>query len=109
MDDIHVYIDSYSDETLCNTAVVVKSGHYYSCSFTLNDPAKIAIELDVSTTGSNVDLITVDDLNFEAWENGDEYYRKVDLSDFETYGGTYNPDGSLDKGEYFVIVSNWDR
>ena len=109
VDDIRVYVDNYWDESICNTAVVVKSESYYTCSFTLDDPAKIAIELGVSNTGSKVDLITVDDLNFEAWENGDEYYYKVDLSDFETYGGSYNPDGSLDKGEYFVIISNLDR
>jgi hypothetical protein len=110
VDDVYVYVDgTFADETICNTAVVIESGEYYTCYFTLNERAKIAIELDVSTNGSDVDLITMDDLNFEEWKDGDAHYYKVDLSDFETYGGTYDPDGTLDKGDYVVVVSNLDR
>ena len=70
MDDVYVYVDgTFADETICNTAVVIESGEYYTCYFTLNERAKIAIELDVSTNGSDVDLITMDDLNFEEWKD----------------------------------------
>ena len=110
VDDVYVYVDGTfaADDTICNTAVVIESGEYYTCSFTLNERAKIAIELDVSTNGSNIDLITMDDLNFEEWKEGDAYYYKKDLSEFDTYGGTYDPDGTLDKGDYVVVVSNRD-
>ena len=109
VDDIHVYIDGGtwgSDEEICNTAIVLEAGEYYACPFTANTDVVLMIELDVKDTSPMVDLITMDDLNYEAWKDGDAYYYKEGLSDFETHGGTYGGDGSLGEGTYYVVVAN---
>ena len=79
VDDIHVYIDGStwgSDEEICNTAIVLKAGEYYACPFTINTDVVLMIELDVKDTSPMVDLITMDDLNYEAWKDGDAYYKE---------------------------------
>ncbi len=106
-DEIHVFVDgTLSDETICSGAVVIKSESYYSCSFTLNEDAWIGIELVLADGSPLVDLITFDDLNYQAWLDDDEYYYMVDVTDFETSGGTYSSEGNLDAGEWVVIVYN---
>ena len=109
VDDIHVYIDGGtwgSDEEICDTAIVLEAGEYFSCPFTLNRDAVLMIELDVKDTSAMVDLITMDDINYEQWKDGGAYYYKEGISDFETYGGTYGGDGSLGEGTYYVVVAN---
>jgi hypothetical protein len=107
IDEIYVYVDgTLSDETICSGAVVVKSGTYYVCTFTLNSDAWIGIELEVASGSPSVDLITMDELNFDAWEDDDEYYYIVSASDFATSGGSYSSDGNLDAGEWVVVVYN---
>ena len=68
VDDIHVYIDGGtwgSDEEICDTAIVLEAGEHFYCPFTLNEDAVIMIELDVKDTSAMVDLITMDDINYE--------------------------------------------
>lgn len=112
VDDIHVYIDGGtwgSDETICDTAIVLEHGEYYSCFFTLNSEAVIWIELEVKNPGPKVDLITMDDINYQDWKDGDAYYYKESITDFETHGGTYGGDGTLGEGSYYVVVANGVR
>ncbi len=111
VDDIHVYIDGGwgSDVELCNTATVLEYGEYYACHFDAYDGDVLMIELDVKDTSPMVDLITMDDLNFEAWKDGGAYYYLEGVSDFETHGGTYGGDGSLSEGTYYVVVANGVR
>ena len=65
-----------SDETICDTAIVLEHGEYYSCFFTLNSEAVIWIELEVKNPGPKVDLITMDDINYQDWKDGGAYYYK---------------------------------
>ena len=70
LDEVHIYVDgSFSDETLCQEALVLSSGEYYGCSFTLTADAWLGIELDVASGSPSVDLITMSDLNFQKWED----------------------------------------
>jgi len=111
VDDIHVYIDGgiWGDEELCNTAIVLEDGEYYTCYFTLNRDAVLMIELEVKNTSAMVDLITMDEINFQDWKDGGAYYYMEGIADFETYGGTYGEGGSLGEGTYYVVVANGVR
>ena len=107
VDEVHVFIDgTFSDETICQQAVVIESGSYYACTFTLNSDAWIGIDLVIASGSPAVDLITMDDLNFNQWEDGDAHYYLENVSDFGTNGGSYSSDGNLEAGDYVVVVSN---
>ena len=109
MDEIHVYVDGvFSDQTLCDTALVIDPGEFYKCNFSLNDDAKVVIVLDVSNEGTYVDLITMDNMNYEEWLKEEAFYAKENRTDYKTYGGTYGTDSYLSENqEYYVVVSNY--
>ena len=107
LDNAHVYVDGWtSDDTLCQTAVVLKGDEMYTCSFTLNAEEYIVVELDVASGSDPVDLITMDDINFQKWEDGEAYYYLEDWTDFETTGGTYGKDILMGEGDWIVVFYN---
>ena len=107
IDEVHIYVDgSFSDETLCQEALVLSSGEYYACGFTLTADAWLGIELEVASGSPSVDLITMSDLNFQKWEDGEEYYYLPDISDFATSGGSYSSNGNVEAGDYVMVVAN---
>ena len=107
IDNTHIYIDgSFSDETICQDSLVISGGEYYTCTFTLNSDAWLGIELQIASGSPSVDLITMSELNFQSWENGDEYYYLVDITDFKTSGGSYSSNGDVEAGNYVMVISN---
>ena len=107
VDDLHIFVDgTLSDETICKESIVLASGEHYVCTFTLNSDAWLGIELDVASGSPLVDLITMSDINYEKWENGEEYYYLVDISDFGTSGGSYSSNADVAAGDWVVVVEN---
>jgi len=107
VDSVHVYVDGWSDDdTLCQTAIVLKGGERYICTFTLNDEEYIVVEFDVDSGSDPVDLITMDDINFQKWKDGEEYYYLEDWTDFTTFGGQYGKDLLMPEGDWNVVLFN---
>ena len=107
VDNLHVYVDGWaSDETLCQTAVVLEDGEFYRCIFTLNAEEYIVIDLDVNSDSDSVDLITVDNINYQKWKDDEEYYYLEDWTDFTTFGGQYGKDVLMPEGDWNVVVWN---
>ena len=107
VDNAHVYIDGWtSDDTVCQTTTVLKGGESYVCSFSLTDEEYIVVELDVASGSDPVDLITVDDINYQKWKDGDSYYYLEDWTDFETYGGQYGKDVLMPEGDWYIVFYN---
>ena len=107
VDNVHAYIDGWSsDDTLCQTAVVLKDDEFYYCTFTLDAEEYIVVELDVDSGSDPVDLITMDDINFQKWEDKEDYYYLEDWTDFTTFGGQYGKDVLMPEGDWNVVVWN---
>ena len=107
VDDVHIFVDgTFSDETVCQESIVLSSGERYECTFTLNSDAWLGIELDVASGSPLVDLITMSDINYQKWKNGEEYYYLVDISDFGTSGGSYSSNADVDAGDWVVVIVN---
>lgn len=107
VDDAYVYVDGWtSDDTLCQTAVVLKGGEMYVCTFTLTAEEYIVVELDVASGSDPVDLITMNDINYQKWEDGEAYYYLEDWTDFETFGGQYGKDILMPEGDWNVVFYN---
>ena len=107
VDNAHVYVDGWtSDDTLCQTATVLKGGEIYVCTFSLTAEEYIVVELDVASGSDPVDLITMDEINYQKWEDGDAYYYLEDWTDFETYGGQYGKDLLMPEGDWKVVFYN---
>jgi len=58
------------------------------------------------TEGSAINVVVIDENQFSAFENGDEYEYYVYGSDLETMGAT--KEITLDSGDYRLILSNWN-
>ena len=107
VDNAHVYIDGWSsDDTLCQTAIVLTDGEFYHCTFTLNAEEYIVVELDVDSGSDSVDLITMNDINFQKWKDKEDYYYLEDWTDFTTFGGQYGKDVLMPEGDWNVVVWN---
>ena len=108
VDDAHVYIDGWGsdDDTVCQTATVLEGGQMYVCTFSLTAEEYIVVELDVASGSDPVDLITMDDINYQKWEDGDAYYYLEDWTDFETFGGQYGKDILMPEGDWNVVFYN---
>ena len=107
VDDIHVWQDGWvSDSTICREAVVLDKGETYICSFSLNDDDWVVIDLDVSTDSQSVDLITMSDINYQKYQDGEEYYYLEDWTDFGTYGGQYGKNVEFPQGEWYILIVN---
>ena len=107
VDEIHIWQDNWgADATICQTSVVLEGGERYVCTFTLNDDGCFVIDLDVDTSTDQVDLITMDDINYQKWQDGDEYYYSPDWTDFETFGGQYGKNVEAPAGDWVVLVVN---
>ena len=107
VDEIHVWQDGWtSDSTICETSVVLTGGEWYVCSFELNEDNYFVIDLDVQSSTDRVDLITMDDINYEKWENDEDFYYYEDWTDFGTYGGQYGKNVEAPAGQWFVVVFN---
>ena len=64
----------------------------YVCQFSLPSDDWIVIDLDVDSTTDPVDLITMSDLNYQKYEDGQDYVYLGDWTDFGTYGSQYGKD-----------------
>ena len=107
VDNIHVWQDGWTtDTTLCQTSIVLKGGESYVCTFTLNSDDWIVIDLDVDNESDTVDLITMDDLNYQKYQDGEEYYHLEDWTDFWTWGGQYGKNVEFPQGDWVVLVVN---
>ena len=107
VEGIHVYVDGWtSDDTICQTATFLKGGESYECTFTLNDDAYIVVDLEIASDSDPVDLITVDNINYQKWSDGESYYALEDWTDYETYGGQYGKDILMPEGEWYVLIYN---
>jgi|TARA_B110000438_G_scaffold119230_1_gene116336 hypothetical protein len=107
VENIHVYVDGWTgDDTLCQTAMFLKGNEMYSCTFTLNDDSYIVVDLEIAHDSDNVDLITLDNINYEKWQDGESYYSLEDWTDYETYGGEYGKDLLMPEGEWIVVIFN---
>ena len=106
VENVHVYIDGSSDISMCQTAVVLKDDEFYYCTFTLDAEEYIVVELDVDSGSDPVDLITMDDINFQKWEDMEDYYYLEDWTDFTTFGGQYGKDVLMPEGDWNIVVWN---
>ena len=107
VDDVHIWQDGWTtDTTICQTSVVLEGGESYVCTFAFSDDDWFVIDLDVNTLTDQVDLITMDDINYEKWKNGEAYYHYPDWSDFGTYGGQYGKNVEAPQGDWVVVVVN---
>ncbi len=78
----------------------------YLCQFSLPSDDWIVIDLDVDSTTDPVDLITMSDLNYQKYEDGQEYVYLEDWSDFGTYGSQYGKNIEFPGGDWYVLVVN---
>ena len=106
VENVHVYIDGSSDISMCQTAVVLKDDEFYYCTFTLDAEEYIVVELDVDSGSDPVDLITMDDINFQKWEDMEDYYYLEDWTDFTTFGGQYGKEVLMPEGDWNIVVWN---
>ncbi len=107
IDNAHVYVQGQtSDETICKQSIVLKGGEMYTCTFTTYQDEYIVIELDVASGSDPIDLITMDDINYQKWENGDAYYSMQSRTDLDTTGGTYGEDTVLEEGDWIIVFYN---
>ena len=107
VDNIHIWQDNWGDDTtICQTSVVLEGGEMYVCTFTFSDDDWFVIDLDVDTSTDQVDLITMDDINYQKWQDGEEYYYSTTWSDFETHGGQYGKNVEAPAGDWVVVVVN---
>jgi hypothetical protein len=107
VDDAHIWQDGWvSDSTMCRESVVLDAGDAYTCSFTFNSDDWVVIDLDVNTDFDPVDLITMSDINYQKYQDGEEYYYLEDWTDFGTFGGQYGKDVEFPEGDWVVLVLN---
>jgi hypothetical protein len=66
----------------------------------------VVIDLDVNTDFDPVDLITMSDINYQKYQDGEEYYYLEDWTDFGTFGGQYGKDVEFPEGDWVVLVLN---
>lgn len=106
VENFHLYIDGSSDISMCQTAVVLKDDEFYYCTFTLDAEEYIVVELDVDSDSDPVDLITMDDINYQKWVDMEDYYYLEDWTDFTTFGGQYGKDVLMPEGDWNIVVWN---
>ena len=107
VDEIHVWQDGWtSDTTICQQAIVLEGGEGYTCTFSLSEDDWIVIDLDINTATDQVDLITMDEINYQKYQDGEDYYYLEDWTDFETFGGQYGKDVEFPQGDWVVLVTN---
>jgi hypothetical protein len=107
VDDVHIWQDGWvSDSTLCRESIVLDGGESYICSFTLNSDDWVVIDLDVNTDSERVDLITMSDINYQKYQDGEDYYYLDDWTDFGTFGGQYGKNVEFPEGEWYILVVN---
>ena len=106
VENFHLYIDGSSDISMCQTTVVLKDDEFYYCTFTLDAEEYIVVELDVDSDSDPVDLITMDDINYQKWVDMEDYYYLEDWTDFTTFGGQYGKDVLMPEGDWNIVVWN---
>ena len=106
VENFHLYIDGSSDISMWQTAVVLKDDEFYYCTFTLDAEEYIVVELDVDSDSDPVDLITMDDINYQKWVDMEDYYYLEDWTDFTTFGGQYGKDVLMPEGDWNIVVWN---
>tara|TARA_Y100000739_G_C20318424_1_gene333202 strand:- start:32 stop:460 length:429 start_codon:yes stop_codon:yes gene_type:complete len=107
VDEVHVWQDGWtSDTTICQQAIVLEGGDAYTCTFSLSDDDWIVIDLDVNTATDPVDLITMDEINYQQYQDGEAYYYLEQWTDFETFGGQYGKDVEFPQGDWVVLIVN---
>jgi len=107
VDEIHVWQDGWtSDTTLCQQAIVLEGGDSYTCTFSLNNDDWIVIDLDANTEYDRVNLMTMDEINYQKYQAGEDYYYLEDWTDFETFGGQYGKNVEFPQGDWVVLVLN---
>jgi hypothetical protein len=107
VDEIHIWQDGWtSDDTICSESIILEGGEYFICTFSLTENDYIVIDLDVNTATDMVDLITMSELNYQKYQDGEEYYVLEQWTDYQTFGGQYGKDVEFPEGEWVVLVVN---
>jgi hypothetical protein len=76
------------------------------CSFSLPNDDWVVIDLEVDNSTDPVDLITLSDLNYQKWQDGEEYVFLEDWTEFQTFGAQYGKDIEFPGGDWFILVIN---
>ena len=107
IDESHIYIrENGVHTTLCEQSIVLMGGEAYTCTFTTTRDLHVIIYVDISSDSDPIDLITMDDMNYQKWQDGEGYYSIESHTDLGTSGGNYGEDTALPDGDWNVVFHN---
>ena len=95
----------FGDASGCSEATILEYGEYFACEVSLNRDADIEIALELGSSEGLVHIYTMTKLNFEKFENGNEFLYIEDLSALSV--NSVDLEGSLKESNYVFVVYNY--
>ena len=95
----------FGSNTICSDSIILLEGEIVYCGFEFTSDSNLQISVNLAEDSpKGVDVLTMTSLNFQKFQDGEEYVYFQDLSQMNTK--SVSLEGGLEENSYYVVVRN---